>query len=120
MTPQIFMNHRLKSVEHLPWSALTYSFINTFIDDLFAFGIFRVPEVSRYSCLRDDIVFIVICVQRWLYKDRRLADEHAQENLVEPTISRENIEKVTEMKPILDNSKESNSRRRSARKVVKD
>ena len=118
MTPQIFMNHRLKSVEHLPWSALTYSFINTFIDDLFAFGIFRVPEVSRYSCLRDDIVFIVICVQRWLYKDRRLADEHAQDNLVEPTISRENIEKVTEMKPILD-SKESKSRR-SARKVVKD
>jgi len=75
MTPQIFLNHRLKSVEHLPWTALTYSFINTFIDDLFAFGIFRVPEVSRYSCLRDDIVFVVICVQRWLYKDRRLDDE---------------------------------------------
>ena len=67
MTPQVFMNYRLKSVEHLPWPALTYSFINTFIDDLFAFGIFRVPEVSRYSCLRDDIVFVIICVQRWWY-----------------------------------------------------
>ena len=75
MTPQIFMNYRLKSVEHLPWSALTYSFINTFIDDLFAFGIFRVPEVSRYSCLRDDIVFIIVCIQRWYYKDRRLDAE---------------------------------------------
>jgi hypothetical protein len=75
MTPQIFLNHRLKSVEHLPWTALTYSFINTFIDDLFAFGIFRVPEVSRYSCLRDDIVFVVICIQRWLYKDRRIEDD---------------------------------------------
>lgn len=75
MTPQIFLNHRLKSVEHLPWTALTYSFINTFIDDLFAFGIFRVPEVSKYSCLRDDIVFVVICVQRWLYSGRREEDE---------------------------------------------
>jgi hypothetical protein len=72
MTPQIFMNYRLKSVEHLPWTALTYSFINTFIDDLFAFGIFRVPEVSRYSCLRDDIVFVIVCIQRWWYKDRRV------------------------------------------------
>ena len=75
MTPQVFMNYRLKSVEHLPWTALTYSFINTFIDDLFAFGIFRVPEVSRYSCLRDDIVFVIVCVQRWWYKDRRRDDE---------------------------------------------
>ena len=71
MTPQIFMNYRLKSVEHLPWTALTYSFINTFIDDLFAFGIFRVPEVSRYSCLRDDIVFVIVCIQRWWYRGRR-------------------------------------------------
>lgn len=75
MTPQIFLNHRLKSVEHLPWTALTYSFINTFIDDLFAFGIFRVPEVSKYSCLRDDIVFIVICIQRWMYSGRRHDEE---------------------------------------------
>jgi hypothetical protein len=80
MTPQIFMNYRLKSVEHLPWTALTYSFINTFIDDLFAFGIFRVPEVSRYSCLRDDIVFVIVCVQRWYYKKRRLDEEVVVEN----------------------------------------
>ena len=79
MTPQVFMNYRLKSVEHLPWSALTYSFINTFIDDLFAFGIFRVPEVSRYSCLRDDIVFVVICLQRWWYSKRR-EDEPAEKS----------------------------------------
>jgi len=114
MTPQIFMNHRLKSVEHLPWTALTYSFINTFIDDLFAFGIFRVPEVSRYSCLRDDIVFIVICVQRWLYKDRR----DASEDEGEPVVSQENVHaaKMTEMKPVEKKSSEPKSR---ARKVVK-
>merc|ERR1711939_1269966 len=49
MTPQVFMNYRLKSVEHLPWRALTYQAINTFIDD----------------------VFIVCCYQRWIYGARR-------------------------------------------------
>ena len=114
MTPQIFMNHRLKSVEHLPWTALTYSFINTFIDDLFAFGIFRVPEVSRYSCLRDDIVFVVICVQRWLYKDRRVAtDDEGDEKETEEKV---NVSTMTEMKPV---EKKSESTKSRARKVVK-
>lgn len=39
MTPQLFINYKLKSVAHLPWRMLTYKFINTFIDDLFAFVI---------------------------------------------------------------------------------
>jgi len=101
MTPQIFMNHRLKSVEHLPWTALTYSFINTFIDDLFAFGIFRVPEVSRYSCLRDDIVFVVICVQRWMYKDRRAADEELTQGDDKVNVSKpSDTAQVSEMKDV--------------------
>jgi len=91
MTPQVFMNYRLKSVEHLPWSALTYSFINTFIDDLFAFGIFRVPEVSRYSCLRDDIVFIIVCFQRWYYKDRRLDDDRIETDVVDKTSAKKDV-----------------------------
>jgi hypothetical protein len=67
MTPQVFMNHRLKSVEHLPWKVLTYQAINTFIDDIFALCI-RMPEVQKYSVFRDDIVFLICCFQRWLYK----------------------------------------------------
>jgi len=67
MTPQVFMNHRLKSVEHLPWKALTYQFINTFIDDIFTWCI-RMPEMQKYSAFRDDIVFVVCCVQRWMYR----------------------------------------------------
>mmetsp|Transcript_126072 Transcript_126072/g.356495 ORF Transcript_126072/g.356495 Transcript_126072/m.356495 type:complete len:292 (+) Transcript_126072:166-1041(+) len=67
MTPQVFMNYRLKSVEHLPWRALTYQAVNTFIDDVFVLCI-RVPEVQKYSVFRDDIIFIVCCVQRWLYR----------------------------------------------------
>merc|ERR1712183_202766 len=61
------MNHRLKSVDHMPWKVLTYQAINTFIDDVFALCI-RMPEIQKYSVFRDDIVFIMCCVQRWLYR----------------------------------------------------
>jgi len=70
MTPQVFMNYRLKSVEHLPWRVLTYQAINTFIDDVFMLCI-RMPELQKYSVFRDDIIFIICCVQRWLYKKDR-------------------------------------------------
>uniref|UniRef100_A0A158PCR9 Cleft lip and palate associated transmembrane protein 1 n=1 Tax=Angiostrongylus cantonensis TaxID=6313 RepID=A0A158PCR9_ANGCA len=58
MTPQLFINYKLKSVAHLPWGMLTYKFINTFIDDLFAFVI-RMPTMYRIGCFRDDIIFLV-------------------------------------------------------------
>ena len=66
MTPQLFLNYKMKSVAHLPWRVLVYKFLNTFIDDLFAF-IIRMPTMARLSCFRDDIVFIVYLYQRWLY-----------------------------------------------------
>jgi hypothetical protein len=55
---QLFINYKLKSVAHLPWRMLSYKFINTFIDDLFAFVI-RMPTMYRIGCFRDDIVFLV-------------------------------------------------------------
>jgi len=73
MTPQVFMNWRLKSVEHLPWKALTYQAINTFIDDIFALCI-RMPEVQKYSVFRDDIIFAICCYQRWIYKKEAVAE----------------------------------------------
>ncbi|KAL3822307.1 hypothetical protein ACHAXA_002622 [Cyclostephanos tholiformis] len=66
MTPQLFLNYKLKSVAHLPWRVLGYRFVNTFIDDLFAF-IIRMPTMARVSCFRDDVVFIVYLWQRYLY-----------------------------------------------------
>ncbi|GKY94599.1 hypothetical protein MPSEU_000425400 [Mayamaea pseudoterrestris] len=66
MTPQLFLNYRLKSVAHLPWRVLAYKFVNTFIDDLFSF-IIRMPTLARIGCFRDDIVFFVYLYQRWLY-----------------------------------------------------
>lgn len=52
MTPQLFINYKLKSVAHLPWRMLTYKALNTFIDDLFAFVI-KMPVMYRIGCLRD-------------------------------------------------------------------
>lgn len=77
MTPQVFMNYRMKSVEHLPWRALTYQAINTFIDDIFMLCI-RMPEIQKYSVFRDDIIFIIMCVQRWLYRKRELSSGEPQ------------------------------------------
>jgi hypothetical protein len=66
MCPQLYLNYKLKSVAHLPWRMLTYKFINTFIDDLFAF-IIKMPTLHRLSVFRDDIVFFVYLYQRWAY-----------------------------------------------------
>lgn len=66
MTPQLFLNYKLKSVAHLPWKVLGYRFVNTFIDDLFAF-IIRMPTMARMSCFRDDIIFLIYLWQRYLY-----------------------------------------------------
>lgn len=67
MTPQLFINYKLKSVAHLPWRMMTYKFLNTFIDDIFAFVI-KMPTMYRLGCFRDDIVFFVFLYQRWIYK----------------------------------------------------
>ena len=51
MTPQLFINYKLKSTAHMPWKTLMYKALNTFIDDLFAF-IIKMPTMHRLSCLR--------------------------------------------------------------------
>lgn len=52
MLPQLFINYKLKSVAHLPWRQMTYKFLNTIIDDLFAFVI-KMPTLHRLSVFRD-------------------------------------------------------------------
>jgi hypothetical protein len=58
MTPQLYINYRLKSVEHMPSKALFYRFLNTIIDDLFSFVI-TMPTMHRISCFRDDFIFVI-------------------------------------------------------------
>ncbi len=57
MTPQLFINYKLKSVAHLPWRMMSYKFLNTFIDDIFAFVI-KMPTMYRIGCLRDGMSVI--------------------------------------------------------------
>jgi len=66
MTPQLFVNYKLKSVAHLPWKPFMYKAFNTFIDDVFSW-IMSMPMSHRIACLRDDVVFIVYLYQRYLY-----------------------------------------------------
>jgi len=66
MTPQLFINYKLKSVAHLPWRVFVYKAISTFIDDLFAFLI-RMPTMHRLRVFRDDLIFIIYLYQRWIY-----------------------------------------------------
>jgi hypothetical protein len=69
MIPQLYVNHQLRSVAHMPWRVLIYRFLNTIVDDLFAFVI-RMPLLQRVSVFRDDIVFVALLAQRAYYPQR--------------------------------------------------
>ncbi|KAL2497989.1 Transmembrane CLPTM1 family protein [Abeliophyllum distichum] len=75
MCPQLFINYKLHSVAHLPWRQMTYKFLNTIIDDLFAFVI-KMPTLHRLSVFRDDIIFLIYVYQRWIYPvDKKRVNE---------------------------------------------
>ncbi|KAL4425896.1 hypothetical protein ABPG75_009912 [Micractinium tetrahymenae] len=75
MCPQLYLNYKLKSVAHLPWRQMTYKFLNTIIDDLFAFVI-KMPLLHRLSVFRDDLIFLVYLYQRWIYRvDKKRTNE---------------------------------------------
>lgn len=67
LVPSIYINYKLKSVAHMPRRAMVYKFLNTFIDDLFAFVI-KMPLLHRLATLRDDVIFFIYLYQTWLYK----------------------------------------------------
>ncbi|XP_070493644.1 putative lipid scramblase CLPTM1 [Chironomus tepperi] len=75
MTPQLFINYKLQSVAHMNYRMMTYKFLNTFIDDIFAFVI-KMPTLYRLGVFRDDIVFFIFLYQRWIYKvDKKRVNE---------------------------------------------
>ena len=102
MTPQLFINYKLKSVAHLPWKALVYKSLGTFIDDMFAF-IIKMPTMHRIACFRDDIVFFIYLYQRWKYpvdKNRieSLSWEDAEKDYEEQMEIQEELKKEEEEK----------------------
>lgn len=82
--PSLYINYRLKSVAHMPGRAMAYKFLNTFIDDLFAFTI-KMPFLHRLATLRDDVIFFVYIYQAWAYKvDHTRVNEFGQGGDEEP------------------------------------
>jgi hypothetical protein len=76
MCPQLYLNWKLKSVAHLPWRQLTYKFLSTIVDDLFAFVI-KMPTLHRLAVFRDDLVFVVYLIQWKVYGvDRARRNEY--------------------------------------------
>ena len=67
LTPQIYLNYKLQSVEHLPMKAMTYKFLNTIIDDLYAFAV-KTPTMYRIFCFRDDVIFVIYIYQIFKYR----------------------------------------------------
>jgi hypothetical protein len=91
MCPQLFINYKLKSVAHMPWRQMTYKFLNTIIDDLFAFVI-KMPMLHRLSVFRDDVIFLIYLYQRWKYPvDKKRVNEFGFGGEDEPA-ARETLE----------------------------
>ena len=67
MTPQLYINYKLKSVAAVNFRQMGYKFFNTIIDDLFAF-IIKMPTMHRIACFRDDVIFLIYMYQRHIYK----------------------------------------------------
>ena len=102
---QLYLNYKLKSVAHLPWRQMTYKFLNTIVDDLgcaslpvrITLGysvhlcmtagtqnlcamhrafIIKMPALHRLAVFRDDVVFVILLYQRWIYPiDKKRANE---------------------------------------------
>jgi hypothetical protein len=103
MVPSLYINYRLKSVAHLPAKAMTYKFLNTFIDDLFAFTI-KMPTLHRLATLRDDVIFFVYLYQSWKYKvDYTRVNEFGQGG------DDEEVEEKTANKPLTSLASEDTS-----------
>ena len=77
MTPQIMLNHKLRSVEAMPMRVFFYRFLNTIVDDLVILAI-PMPGLTRVAAFRDDIIFVIILLQ-WYYYPKRRRDDQEKE-----------------------------------------
>ena len=73
MTPQIYLNYKLKSVDHFPFKIMIFKFLDTIVDDLEIFAL-KSPTLYRIFCFKDDVIFVIYLYQLFKYKDNRLVD----------------------------------------------
>ncbi|KAK5862558.1 hypothetical protein PBY51_017940 [Eleginops maclovinus] len=78
MAPQLFINHKLKSVSHLQGTVLMYRGVNTLISDLCSCATFFsssgfFSSSHQLSCFRDELLFFLYLYQRrrYAHKARR-------------------------------------------------
>ncbi len=94
MVPSLYINYRLKSVAHIPGRAMMYKFLNTFIDDLFAFTV-KMPTLHRLATLRDDFIFFVYLYQSWKYRvDYTRVNEFGQGGEEVPEEENDDVKKL--------------------------
>ncbi|KAM0752364.1 cleft lip and palate transmembrane 1 [Meredithblackwellia eburnea MCA 4105] len=91
LIPQLIINYKLKSVAHMPLKTMMFKFFNTIVDDFFSF-IIKMPFLHRLACFRDDVVFVILLYQMWIYKvDPTRANEYGQ------MLSKDEAEKLLEL-----------------------
>jgi hypothetical protein len=57
LTPQLYINYKLRTVAHLPPRALAYKTFSTVVDDIYAYVV-DMPLKHRLMTFRDDLIFI--------------------------------------------------------------
>lgn len=86
MAPQLYINHKLKSVSHLQGTVLMYRGVNTLISDLYSCASFFSSSASfssshQLSCFRDELLFFLYLYQRRHYASktrRRESGSHSK------------------------------------------
>ncbi|BGP40329.1 hypothetical protein JCM10449v2_004290 [Rhodotorula kratochvilovae] len=80
LVPQLIINYKLKSVAHIPMKAFGYKFLST------------MPLLHRLACFRDDVVFVILLIQMYIYRvdysreneyGQKLSDDEAKRLLEE-------------------------------------
>lgn len=97
---------------------MAYKFLNTFIDDLFAFTV-KMPWLHRLATLRDDVIFFIWLYQSWKYKiDYKRVNEFGQggdsdeEEEKDPAAKPEEKQEMAAESSAKDNSGKSSTRKR--------
>lgn len=102
LVPQLIINYKLKSVAHMPMKAMVYKTLSTVVDDFFAFCV-KMPMLHRLACFRDDVVFLILLYQRWIYRvDYSRVNEYGQGGLEEKAVEDKKTDgdKVEEKKAV--------------------
>jgi hypothetical protein len=72
--------------------AMVYKTLSTVVDDFFAFCI-KMPWLHRLACFRDDVCFLVLCGQMWIYRvDYTRTNEYGQVGSDDKAVTGDKIE----------------------------